>query len=314
MKKLVKSLFFLAGLVTTTVAINYLIFKNASVNIFKNQKENYYKWKHGKIRYIVKGEGKPVVLVHGIYVGCSLLEWEETIEILSKNYKVYALDLIGFGNSEKPNTSFSAYLYITLINDFIKEVIGQKVSIVGNGLSASYAVMAYYFEPSLYNSMVLICPSGVGTQNALPKSKDVYMRWLMESPVLGTAFYNIVSSKFYIKWFLKEYGYQNTSNVTSKRIDEVYYPAHFEGYNTKFPIASLLSNFLNVSIEHVLPNIEIPVRVVWGDNNVLNPISNFHKIEELNPNIELSIFEGIKLYPHKESADDFCKVCADVFK
>ena len=65
--------------------INYMILKNAGQKATKEENEKYYEWKFGKIRYIEKGEGKPILLLHSLGIGSSLFEWKETIENLSKH-------------------------------------------------------------------------------------------------------------------------------------------------------------------------------------------------------------------------------------
>ncbi|KAF4402997.1 hypothetical protein G4B88_010449, partial [Cannabis sativa] len=60
---------------------------------------NFWTWKGRKIHYVVQGEGSPVVLIHGF--GASAYHWRYYIPELAKKHKVYAIDLLGFGWSEK---------------------------------------------------------------------------------------------------------------------------------------------------------------------------------------------------------------------
>ena len=60
-----------------------------------------WNWKGYKIQYTVMGEGNPLVLVHGF--GASIGHWRKNIPFLaSGGYRVFAIDLLGFGGSDKP--------------------------------------------------------------------------------------------------------------------------------------------------------------------------------------------------------------------
>ena len=61
-----------------------------------------YRWKGWDLSYSVAGEGEPLLLVHGIYAGASSFEFRKNFEELSRSFRVYALDLLGCGTSERP--------------------------------------------------------------------------------------------------------------------------------------------------------------------------------------------------------------------
>ena len=123
MKKRKKLLTFTLILLSIQL-INQLIFLTSKFKYKKIKKKyNWYPWKFGKIHYRIQGSGPPLLLIHGIGNGASSYEWRKNIPYLSKNFTVYAIDLIGYGLSAKPKFTYTAFLYVQLINDFIKDVI-----------------------------------------------------------------------------------------------------------------------------------------------------------------------------------------------
>ena len=70
-------------------------------------------------------------------------------EELSKHHTVYTLDLLGCGRSEKPKITYTNYLYVQLLNEFIRDVIKGKTDIMTSQNAASIATMACLVEPSL---------------------------------------------------------------------------------------------------------------------------------------------------------------------
>ena len=66
----------------------------------------YYRWRGGDLAYAVAGEGEPLLLVHGIYAGASSFEFRKNFGELSRSFRVYALDLLGCGLSERPRRRY----------------------------------------------------------------------------------------------------------------------------------------------------------------------------------------------------------------
>ncbi len=314
MKKLIKSAIFAASATFATHVVNKAVFNAADVPLKCPFDEHYYGFRHGTVRYIVAGNGKPVLLVHGIGSGSSLNEWEKTIETLANDYKVYAIDLLGFGGSSKEQISYSAYLYVTLINDFINDVIKESVMAVASANSGAYAVMAARFNPANFEKLLLISPTGVGnSSDDYPTFSKLLLKWFMETPVFGTFFYNLISSRLYSAYFLKKHCFGSGYKLTKKVVDLFYYPAHAGGEGSKYAIASFLAGYLNVNIEAKLAELDMPIAVAWGEETLINPISNFQVIEEMDKKIRLYSFEGAKLLPHMEFPSMFVDVCYEFF-
>src|SRR5215210_1755188 len=123
----------------------------------------YYRWRGGDLAYAVAGEGEPLVLVHGIYAGASSFEFRKNIEELSKSFRVYALDLLGCGMSERPSRRYEPEDVASQVEGFVREEIGEGAHLVASSLSAALIVPAAVRSPRLFRKLVLICPTGYGT-------------------------------------------------------------------------------------------------------------------------------------------------------
>jgi alpha-beta hydrolase superfamily lysophospholipase len=88
-----------------------------------------FQWKHGQVFYRHAGaeDAPPVLFVHGIGAGARAFMWRRNFLPLARDFRVYAIDLLGFGYSDKPaaNAPYSADLYVELISDFLREVVGR---------------------------------------------------------------------------------------------------------------------------------------------------------------------------------------------
>lgn len=86
------------------------------------------------IHYEVLGRGRPVILVHGL-LG-SWRYWVPTMQQLQLKYRVYALDLYGFGDSAKNTTRYSLSDQATLLDEFMRQLGLPKAALIGHGLGA----------------------------------------------------------------------------------------------------------------------------------------------------------------------------------
>src|ERR1043165_5565862 len=133
-----------------------------------------YSWKHGQVFYRHAGDEAttPVLFVHGVGAGARSFMWRRNFLPLAREFRTYAIDLLGFGYSDKPaNASYSADLYVELIADFLREVVGRPARVVAHTLSAAFAVRVADEHPELVNSLVLVSPTGADNLSARPGMK-----------------------------------------------------------------------------------------------------------------------------------------------
>jgi len=314
LKKLLKLLHLCIWLLAAIHTINTLIFYFSRKKPFKFEDEQFYDSCNGEIRYLTAGEGKPLLLIHGLYQGASVLEWKNSIESLSKHYKVYAIDLLGHGASAKPKMSYSAYLYTSLINDFIEDVIQEKTYVAANGHSAAFAVAAQSFKPDNFEKLMLINPTGIGSTDVFSQASDFYGKLFANMPIIGTLFYLTATSRASLQYFLRAECFSADCEPKNETVEQMYYYAHKGGSSAKYPLASLISKYLNVSIEAKIQNIDIPVHVVWGTDCESNPLENAHILEDINSSVKLSYLDGGKLLPHAEFSEQFDDICVGFFR
>ena len=119
-----------AGVLATTTVTMHLINQFIKINVSQNKSldyipDLYYNWKFGEISYTKQGKGTPILLVHDLTTYSSGYEWHKVADKLAEEHTVYSIDLLGCGNSDKPNFLYTNFLYVQLICDFIKNVIGD---------------------------------------------------------------------------------------------------------------------------------------------------------------------------------------------
>ena len=288
--------------------INRLVFATAVLkNLLKSSADNYYNWRFGKVYYKKKGHGSPVLLIHDLTVYSSAYEWNKVVNELAEAHTVYAIDLLGCGRSEKPRITYTNYLYVQLIADFIKNIIGEKADVIASGYSGSFTVLASYTNPEFINKIVLINPPSLASLNKVPSKRSKLYKFILEFPIFGTLIYNIKTCQSNIQLLFTEKYLYNPFSVTPEMVDTYYEAAHKSLSNSKFLLSSLVAGYTNNNITHALKEINQSVTILYCEGE-----NDSEKIAEsyttYNPAIESCMLKHAKHLPQLETPGKFLEI------
>lgn len=303
MNKKAKTILILAGLAGVGMHVmNRVQYSLCTVkNVLSNPDNRYYEWRFGKIRYTKKGNGAPLLLLHDLTAGSSSYEYSKIADTLAQTHEVYTVDMLGYGLSDKPNVTYTNYLYVQSVIDFIKNVIGKKTSIVASGDTAAIAVMAAHNDGEVIDKIVLINPQSLNKLNQIPTKHTKLIKMLIDVPVIGTFVYNLLTSKeSFRKIFSKEYFY-NWGMVHDELIDAYAESAHHPDYNSKFAFASYVSRFMNANIIHALKQIDHSIFIIYGTEKQDND-SIVKNYTACNQSIETFAISYTRQLPHLEKS------------
>ena len=87
-----------------------------------------------------RAKSTPLMLLHGF--GASIGHWRHNLEVLGDRHTVYALDMLGFGASEKAPANYSVHLWVEQIYDFWKAFIRKPVILIGNSIGSLISLAA----------------------------------------------------------------------------------------------------------------------------------------------------------------------------
>lgn len=303
-KKILKITSIIALVTLVIAAVNKIIYIFSSLdNRLYDSNSHYYEWKFGKVHYTVSGQGKPLLLVHGLHNGASLYEFNKLVKTLSKQHTVYSLDLIGFGKSEKPKITYTAYLYVQLLSDFTQNIIEGKADIITSGKSNAIATMLTLQHPDHIGKLIHINPANLTELSKNPRTRDSIVKYILETPILGTFIYNIISSRSNINQiYRKRYVYTNNSYL-SKFVSAAFESTHIGESSNKFAYASNYCHYTNVNIYNALKTINHSVYLIQGSERLegSNEVAAYYK--QLNAAIESSTINKTKAFPHIENPE-----------
>ena len=139
----IRSFVILTALCAATIHIINRTIHHLSIlhNLLHKENESDYEWRFGKIHYRKCGTGKPLLLLHDLAPASSSVEWSHIVPLLSREHTVYTVDLLGCGQSDKPNLTYTNFLYVQMISDFIKHVVHEPVDVIATSASAPLVAM-----------------------------------------------------------------------------------------------------------------------------------------------------------------------------
>lgn len=285
--------------------INKSIFMLAEkMTILPFKSGNNYSWRFGNVFYTKQGSGSPLLLIHDISSFGSGSEWDSVVTEYSKTHTVYTIDLLGCGRSEKPSMTYTNFLYVQLISDFVREVIGSRTHVITSGSSSAIVTMSCLTDNSLFDKIIFVNPLSIAGSVQVPTHRSRLAKFLLDIPIIGTLLYNFFMSKSNIEKSLKDTYFTNPYKVQPSIINAFYEAAHKSGASSKFICSSIVGKYTTANIIRGLKAIDNNIYIIYGEDvdDIDDIIEDYTNI---NPIIETASVSDSKLLPHMECVDQF---------
>jgi pimeloyl-ACP methyl ester carboxylesterase len=154
-------------------------------------------------------EGPPLVLLHSINAAASSYEMRPIFKQYGDRRRIYALDLPGFGFSDRGDHSYSPALYTEAILAFLHNSVKEPADVVALSLSSEFAASAALQDPDAFRSLTLISPTGFKLNASAPTLRQTRWRGMLDMayallsfPLWNQAFYDLLVTKASIHAFL----------------------------------------------------------------------------------------------------------------
>ena len=264
----------------------------------------YYNWRFGKIAYKKKGKGSPLLLVHNFDVCSSTDEWKNIENECAKTNTVYSIDLLGCGCSDRPALTYTNFLYVQLVTDFIKHVIGEKTDVIVSGNSSSFVLMAAANDENIINRIIMVNPQNLISLAKIPTKRTKLIKYLLFTPVIGTFIYNMKVNKRTISENFISSCYYDQNSIKEKHILTCFEASHKDKGRSKYLYACQKSRYTNANILFCLSKLNNSIFIIAGNGNPENILSANQYQNQL-PSIEIIEINNTKQLPHVEKPDKF---------
>ena len=257
-----------------------------------------------KVHYIEKGNGKPIILIHGFLYHTVM--WKQNIDALAKKHKVYAIDLWGWGYSERlKENEYSFERYGKQIEGFMDALNIRKATFVGQSMGGGISVYVAAHNPERVDRLILVDPAvipypmtTVGKIYQLPFVGE----FMNAIPGDALAINNIRTIWFYDK----------------NKADDEYCKEVLQPFCIKGSYSSMMFILRNVLKEpyvereaNLLAKMAIPILIIHGREDKGVPLDRSQKLNDLWKGSKLVVFDKAGHTPHEEYPEKFNKLALD---
>ena len=241
--------------------------------------------------YVQQGKGNtPILLLHGF--DSSLLEFRRLIPLLAKTQEVYAVDLLGFGFSERiPNLPYGAEAIKTHLYYFWKTVIQQPVILVGASMGGAAAIDFTLSYPELVEKLILIDSAGLAKQPIIGKFMfsplDYWATEFLRNPKVRQ---NISKAAYYDKSF---------ANIDA----QICAALHLQCPNWNQALIAFTKSGGYGSFINKIKDIAQPTLITWGKQDKILGIKDATKFAKNIPNNQLVWIDQCGHVPHLEKPE-----------
>ncbi len=271
----------------------------------------------GRVSYYVLGQGEPVLLVHSVNAAASAREMQPVFDHLAPRRRVFALDLPGFGFSDRSRRDYGVDLFVAAVADMLAlieaECPGSPVDAMALSLGGEFLARAAVQTDSPPRTLTLITPTGFNRRAAESASTEPGNREVpgmlagLSLPLLSPALFGLLTTQASVNYFLKRTWGSDQIDQDLARYS--YQTSHQPGARYA-PLAFLSGRLFSRDIPNVYRQLKMPVWVPHGTRGDFKDFSGADWARDLE-NWRFQPFHSGAL-PHFEQPVEFCE-SLDIF-
>lgn len=262
---------------------------------------------HGYRRaYRKMGSGPALLLLHGL--GCDSSTWLGVMPTLAKHYTVIAPDLLGHGESDKPNADYSLGAYANGMRDLLTILDIDKVTVLGHSLGGGIAMQFAYQFPERTERVALVSTGGLGPEvTPLIRLLTIPGSGFVIGAATSRPLRPIVSGGLRA---LSKIGLPLTHDLDE--VSEIY--ENLADPDMRRAVQRVTSHVLNWRGQYVTMTDRaylarlMPMLVIWGKQDAVIPVSHAETARAYAPKAEIHVLDKTGHFPHKDHPEEFCRL------
>jgi pimeloyl-ACP methyl ester carboxylesterase len=257
-----------------------------------------------------RAAGRPLVLIHSVNAAGSAYEMGPIFSRYRLNRPVIAMDLPGFGFSERSNQIYSPRVYHEAILEMLEREVGEPVDVVALSLGCEFAARAAVIQPEKFHSLTFISPSGFSAPRKMRASQRAGLEGrsdrayrALSNQLWGRPLYDLIATKASIRWFLKQ---SFVGPVPEDMIEYDYATAHQPGaqYAPLYFVSGKL--FTQGILPAFYERLELPVQVLF-DQDAFVGFERLPQVLQAHDNWQATRIIPSRGLPQFERMDDVAR-------
>lgn len=268
----------------------------------------------GPVHYLdYGGQGRPALLVHGL--GGNALNWMAVAPRIAESYRVFAIDLAGFGQTPLFHRSAAVGANTALVHDFIERIVGEPVLLVGNSMGGHIAILEAAEHPDAVAALVLVDAAVPGAR--LRRAEPMMMGALaaLSLPGLGQAIFDRRIRRFEPEELVRQTlrlvcadASRVDPAVVAAHVTLTAERAHLGRQNTRAFVQAFRSIGYRVADPRFwakLRRVQAPALIIHGRLDRIVPLSASLELKRRRPDWKLEVIEGVGHVPMLEAPERF---------
>jgi len=254
-----------------------------------------------KVHYVEAGNGPPIILIHGFLYHTVM--WKKNIDALAEKFKVYAIDLWGWGYSERlKEKEYSFERYGKQIVGFMDALNIKKATLAGQSMGGGISVYVAAHYPERVDRLILVDPA------VIPYPMTTIGK-IYQFPFIGE-FMNAIPGDALMKNNIKTIWFYDKNKATEEYCKEVLQPLCIMGSyaGTMFILRNVLKEPYVEKGANLLAKMSIPILIIHGREDKAIPLDRSKKLNDLWKGSKLVIFDKAGHSPHEEYPEKFNKL------
>ncbi|MEO1634632.1 MAG: alpha/beta fold hydrolase [Cyanobacteria bacterium J06631_9] len=246
----------------------------------------------------------PFLLLHG--AGASLAQWRENLTALAAERPVYALDLLGFGESQKVACKVNTDLWAAQVADFWQTFLRKPMILMGHSLGALVALQAATSHPEQVERLVMLTLPAARQEldGKAAQVGAVVERWFA-SPLLIRPLFRLVRQPWLIRAALRAIA-QDKTRVDADLVDSFVRPTQQHGAARMFCylVSSRTEDSFSPLTRDLIPQLQVPTLLLWGKCDRIIPITWGRYVNTLNRHLTFVEVEQAGHFFYDETATE----------
>ena len=245
-------------------------------------------------------DGTPAVFLHSLGPGHSQQQWMTAAELISSNRKVLLVDLLGWGESDRPDATYDLDSCVQDLEALVKDRVEEGVHLVASGEGAPIALSLAEALPDIIKSVALSGPAGLELADTQQGARDWVVDTLLGAPILRTSAVNTYTRHSAVENNLIRH---QLAPPSDEQVAEHYRLAHLRG--SARPLAAFLRGRYERSLESLSLPKGLKLWIGWGRKAVGEPVEDADLWLRHLDQAELVVFEQAASWPHVDVPEQF---------